>query len=105
MAVTLSATDLAAAIGASDDVATRLLAVAKAHVERYAPLAPDDVANEAAIRFAGYLNQSTGFTGALRSISLGSVDLEVASTHGPAFRNCGAAALVSPWKIRRAGAI
>ena len=25
--------------------------------------------------------------------------------HGPTFRNCGASALLSPWKVRRAGAI
>ena len=104
MAVTISAEDLAVTIGASEDVATRLLAVTKAHIERYAPLAPEEVQNEAAIRFSGYLASSPGF-GAYRKLEVGSTTFEIPPTHGPAFRNCGAMALLSPWKIRRAGAI
>jgi len=104
MAVTITATDLAAAIGAAEDVATRLLAVVKAHVERYAPSAPGEVQDEAAIRFSGYLAASPGF-GAYRKLEVGSTTYEMPPTHGPAFRNSGAMALLSPWKVRRAGAI
>ena len=104
MAVTISAADLATAIGASEDVATRLLAVVKAHVERYAPSAPSEVQTEAAIRFSGYLASAPGF-GAYRKLEVGSTTFEIPPTHGPAFRNSGAMALLSPWKIRRAGAV
>lgn len=104
MAVTISAADLAAAIGAPEDVAARLLAVTKAHVERYAPFAPGGVQNEAVIRFSGYLFSSPGF-GAYRKLEVGSTTLEIPPTHGPAFRNSGAMALCSPWKIRRGGAV
>ena len=102
--MTISATDLAAAIGASEDVATRLLPVVKARVERYAAEAPEEVQNEAAIRFSGYLAASPGF-GAYRKLEVGATTFEIPPTHGPAFRNCGAMALLSPWKVRRAGAI
>ena len=104
MAVTIDAAELGKAIGSTEDVATRLLAVAKAHVERYAPDAPSEVQNEAVIRLAGYLSQSQA-TIAMRSVSVGGIDVQAPPTHAPAFRNCGAMGLLSPWKVRRAGAI
>ena len=55
MAVTLTATELAEALGAEQALADRLLPVATAIVDDYAPHAPDALANEAAIRFAGYI--------------------------------------------------
>ena len=57
MVVTLTAAALAAEIGATEERATRLLAVATEAVTRYAPNAPEALANEATIRFAGYLAQ------------------------------------------------
>ena len=59
VAVTLTVETLAAELGIPDDEITtrgeRLLAVATETVERYAPVAPETVQNEAVIRFAGYL--------------------------------------------------
>ena len=96
--------------GAANEKVERLGAVASARVEDYAPGAPDPVRTEALIRFAGYLTESGGDGfGAVRSksIDLDSVTLQtdVVSNHAAAFRNCGAAGLLSPWKIRRAGSI
>ena len=102
--VLISAADLAAAIGAPEDVAARLLAVTKAHVERYAPGPPDEVQDEAVIRFSGYLFSSPGF-GPYRKLEVGGTAFEMPPTHGPAFRNSSAMALLSPWKIRRGGAV
>ena len=96
--------------GATNESIKRLGAVASARVEQYAPTAPDVIRTEAVIRFAGYLSESAGDGfGAVRSksIDIDSVTLQTDSTtnHAAAFRNCGAAALLSPWKVRRAGAI
>ena len=55
MAVTLTAAQLAEAVGVDLKTATRLLAVAAELVNRFAPDAPDAIANEAAIRTAGWL--------------------------------------------------
>ncbi|MDE2783791.1 MAG: hypothetical protein OXK77_12610 [Gemmatimonadota bacterium] len=104
MAVTITGAELEAVIGAERAVAERLLSVATAVVERYAPDAPSDIQNEAVIRFAGYLHQSRA-TIAFRSTSIGGIDVQGPPTHAPAFRNCGAMALLSPWKVRRAGVI
>ena len=55
MAVNLTATELAEAVGTDSTTATRLLAVATELVNRYAPDAPDAIANEGVIRAAGWL--------------------------------------------------
>ena len=55
MAVTITAAELAEAVGVDSTTATRLLAVAAALVNRYAPDAPHAISNEAAIRTAGWL--------------------------------------------------
>ena len=65
-------------------------ALAVALVERYAPDAPPAVQNEAAIRSEVTGDVRTTFDGAR---SLG------------ALRHSGAMGLLSPWKVRRAGAI
>ena len=77
--------------------------VATELVERYAPDAPDAVADEAAIRCAGYLAQQP--SDARRSTTVGGVSSSWAATHTSALRHSGAMALLSPFKIRRAGAI
>ena len=56
--MTIDAATLAPLIGADPDQAARLLALASARIDRYAPAAPDEIANEAMVRFAGYLAQS-----------------------------------------------
>ena len=49
MAVTITAAQLAEAVGVDSTTATRLLAVATELVNRFAPDAPDAIANEGAI--------------------------------------------------------
>lgn len=64
----------------------RHLAVAEASIDRYAEDAPDDVKNEAAVRFVGYLLEAPPVS------RLG------ATTSGTdAFSNSGAKALLSGW--------
>ncbi len=110
MAVTLSASALANELDLdpqdADDfaTATRLLSVVSSHVERYAPSAPDDIQNEAVIRFGAYLSNTRAFIG-FSKLSISHIDTMPQYLHGPAFRNCGAAMLLSPWRVRRAGAI
>lgn len=96
--------------GMANADAERLGATASARVEHFGALAPDVMRTEALIRFAGYLYESQqNQFGALRdkAIDLDSVRMTEAFTtsHAAAFRNCGAMALLSPWKKRRAGAI
>ena len=102
--MTLTDAELAAALGANQALASRLLETSTALVERYAPDAPEAVQNESVIRMSGWLVETphagvssettgdvrTGFDGA-RALS--------------ALRHSGAMALLSPWKIRRAGVI
>ena len=99
MAVTLTAAELADGTGATIERATRVLAVAAQLVTDYAPQAP----TEAVIRFAGYLMASD--FGAVRAESLGPQSAEYVVNHSPAFRNSGAAMLLTRYKRRRAGAI
>ena len=89
--------------GASDTVFRRLGETAAAMVERYAPGAPRAVRNEAVIRFAAYLAQTP--KGGITKIGTRGVDIEFSTNHAGMFRNSGAAALLSPWKVRRAGVI
>ena len=105
MAITLTAETLAEAIGAEDSptVAARVLAVASQVITDYAPDAPDAVADEAAIRFAGYLYGSD--YGAIRSEDLGPMTVSYATNHAAAFRFSGAAGLLTRYKRRRAGRI
>ncbi|MCY4360808.1 MAG: hypothetical protein OXE42_01285 [Gammaproteobacteria bacterium] len=97
--------------GASNAEIERLGAVASARVEQYAPGAPDPIKTEAVILFSGYLLESAraGY-GVKRGDSTDlnghvSVSGDYVTNHGAGFRNCSAAALLSPWKVRRAGAI
>ena len=87
----------------SDTVIERIGAVAAARVEREAPGAPQPIRSEASIRYAGYL-YSADF-GALRKESIGPSEVEYIANHANAWRNCGAAGLLSPWRVRRAGVI
>lgn len=103
MAVTLTAAELAEETSASVDRATRVLAVATEFVSRFAPEAPEALQNEAAIRFGGYLLASD--FGAIRKESIGPRDVEYVTNHAAMFRNSGAAALLTRYRIRRAGSI
>ena len=101
--ITLTAAELAAETAATEARAARVLPVVIAMVDRYAPAAPAAVKNEACIRFGGYLLQSD--YGSHRKESEGPQDVEYITNHAAMFRNCGAAALLTHWKVRRAGAI
>ena len=87
----------------SDERAGELGAVAAAMVEQYAPGAPGALKDEAVIRFAGYLAQSD--FGSIMKDGIGPRDVEYVTNHASAFRNSGAAMLLTRWRIRRAGAI
>ena len=103
MAVTLDAITLRQALSVHPAEAERILPVAKALVERYAPGAPDEMQNEAVIRTAGWLCEQPG--AAIRSESTGDIETAYAPSMMSALRHSGAMALLSPWKIRRAGVI
>ena len=62
-------------------IVTRQLAVAEARIEMYAADAPDDVKNEAAIRFVGYLLDAP----------------PAPRTPVNAFTHSGAKEMLSPW--------
>ena len=104
MAVTLTEAELGEALAINPARSARLHAVAVALVERYAPDAPPGVGNEAALRTAGWLLETPA--GAIRSEATGDVrtGFDGARSLG-ALRHSGAMALLSPWKVRRAGAV
>ena len=104
MSVTLTDAELAAVLAVNDAMALRLLPVSVALVERYAPDAPEAVQNEATIRCAGWLIESPA--GPFRSETTGDVRSGYDTSRAlGALRHSGAMGLLSPWKVRRAGAI
>ena len=103
MAVSLTETALAEALGVNPALATRLRPVAVAMVERYAPGAPAAIQDEATIRAAGWLADTPAAS--LQSEQYGDVSVTWATGQLSALRHSGAMALLSPWKVRRAGAI
>ena len=103
VAVTISALALAEALAVNPALADRLLPVASALVHRYAPEAPEPIANEAVIRCSGWLAEHPA--AAVRSERMGDIETGFAPTMQSALRHSGAMALLSAWKVRRAGAI
>ena len=105
MAVTMNRAQLRLALGIDADTAERLLKVATELCERYAPGAPEAIANEAVIRCA----RMAGRYGQIPSLAIGAIRRRGGATWAPgqisALRHSGAMALLSPWKQRRAGAI
>ena len=83
--------DLAEAIRADETSAARLRPVVVSIVERYAPDAPPEIKDEAAIRIAAYLFDAP--------------PAPSGHGHANALTNSGAGALLSSWKVRRAGVI
>ena len=86
-----------------DDTTERLGATASALVERYAPGAPQVVRDEAVIRCAGWLREAPA--SAARMESIGDISTTFTPSSTGALRASGAMALLSPWKIRRAGVL
>ena len=101
MAVT--AEQLAAESSATVERSERVLPVAERMVTDYAPDAPEELRDEATFRFAGYLLGSD--YGAVRTETIGPRSVEYVVNHASAFRNSGAAALLTRYRVRRAGSI
>ena len=109
MAVTITAEQLAAAAtrGANPvdmEIINRLLPVATELVNRYSgPATPDSISNEAVVRTVSYLISAPPDT--IQSRTVG----PLATTYTPsmisALRHSGSMALLSPWKVRRAGIV
>ena len=86
---------------------TRLRSLCVCLIDTYAPGAPDKVKCEAVIRTAGYLHAYDGTAAVLQQFQVSGasgsgVDLKFRSACGSALRCSGAAALLSPWRVRRA---
>lgn len=101
---------LADADAPDDDEKARITAeisIATARVQEYAPSAPLAIRQEAAARFHGYLKEAPSGAVTKMDASASSVQLNrtFQYSHAAAFRNCGAAALLAPWRVRRAGVV
>ena len=103
MAVTVTATALAQALGVNQALADRLLPVVTALVQQYAPVAPSAVQDEAAVRCAGWLAEQPAAS--IRSESTGDVSTAYNTTSTSPLRASGAMGLLTFWKVRRAGVI
>ena len=89
---------------ADDEKIAELGEAAAAVIEEYAPGAPQAVKDEAAIRYVGYIAQAP--PGSIQKIGLPDIDVEFRQAPpASAFQLSGARALLTRWKIRRAGAI
>ena len=94
--------ELGRALGEDDEhVTARLGATAAALVERYAPDAPEPSKCEAVIRCAGWLREAPAY--GARAESEGEISTTFSPSMTGALRASGAMALLSPWKVRRAG--
>lgn len=80
-----------------------MLAAATARVTRYAPGAPDEIHNEAVIRYVGYLAGSD--FGGFVDEREGPQSKTYTTNHAAMFRNSGAAGLLAPWRTHRAGSV
>ena len=89
--------------GLSDNRANALGEVASALVERYADNAPQAIKNEAVLRCAGWLYEAP--SSGIRAQSIGPMSIDFTPSMQSALRHSGAMSLLSPFKIRRAGAI
>ena len=101
MAVTLTVRQLGPAIGVDASTATRLRAVVVALVGHYAPSAPEAVANEAAIRAAGWLAEQPNAS--IRSEREGEIQTDYAPSQTGAMLHSGAKSLLYPWRAKTAG--
>ena len=102
MALTVAALQAATGLAVAD--AARLLVVVVETCERYAPDAPQALRDEAGIRLTGWLADTP--SAAVRSERVGDVMTSylMPGRSSPMLAS-GAAALLSPYRIRRAGVI
>ena len=96
MAITITQAALSEALrlgGSAAETAqsTRLLSYSSLAVERHAPDAPDAVHNESVIRLAAYIYDQPN---AGRGLA-----------YANALRNSGAAAILLPYRVHRAGSV
>lgn len=105
MAVTITAAALAGNIGVTETRAAELLDTATALIGRYMGTAtfPDAIGNEAAVRCAGWMAAQP--YASVRREDQGGVSTSYNPAMQSALRHSGAMALMSPWRVRRAGAI
>ena len=82
----------------SDEAAAALGELAAARVEREAPEAPQAIRDEAVIRYAGYMAGAD--YGAIRAETIGPQSVDYKVSHGNAWRSCGAAGLLAPWRVQ-----
>lgn len=105
--MTITAAELNVAIfpvaARDEDRAAQLLAVAGALVTRYAPGAPDAVQNEATVRVAGWIAWRSD--AGIVSQKQGEQEVTLMPGQLGPLRYSGAMALLSPWKVRRGGAV
>ena len=95
---------LKTALGEDDDATAQRLGSAAAElVQRFASGAPQSIRNEAVVRCAGWMYEQP--SAAVRSESVGDISTSYAATHMSALRHSGGQALLTGWKVRRAGAI
>ena len=87
------------------ETATRLHAVALDAVRRYAPGAPEDPTNEAVIRTAAYLHTDDPALRVMRRLDVSDAITVEPRAAGSALRLSGAAALLSPYRVRRAARV
>ena len=89
---------------ADDATVAELGEVAASVISEYAPGAPQAIKDEAAIRYVGYINQAP--PGSIQKIELKDISIEYRQAPpASSFQLSGAKALLTRWKIRRAGAI
>ena len=84
----------------ADGRAYWLAQAARRAVTRYAPNAPDDIHAEAFVRFASALSTAAGPLNR-HSITSGDLSVRFVVDDAGLFRRCGAASLLSPYRIRR----
>ncbi|MCY4156222.1 MAG: hypothetical protein OXF66_02125 [Gammaproteobacteria bacterium] len=86
---------------------TAEITIATSRVQQYAPSAPLAIRQEAASRFYGYLKDAPSGAYGKQDLNLDSVSVNrtYQYSHAALFRNCGAAALLTPWREWSAGHI
>ncbi|MCY4557099.1 MAG: hypothetical protein OXF79_12115 [Chloroflexi bacterium] len=100
--ITVTAQGLADFLNIELPFAEELLAAAIDRVDDYAPKAKTALKNRAVTMFAGYMAQADG--GAVQRDTLGPMTVDWVTSHGSAFRNSGAAAMLSRYRRRRGSA-
>lgn len=89
--------------GLPDAVLHAWLETASAWIEKYAPGAPTSAKTEAQTRVCGYLNDQP--MAALQAQAIGDLNMTYAATRVSPYVHSGAAAVLAPWRVHRAGVI